>query len=170
MNAASLAISILALAVAVLAALSGLKSANAAEKSATASLAADRRARQPKLRVELLSPAQAPGDRVIYRVFNEGPEGLDRVFVYRPQPPDGITYGVAATGVDRDFGSEAKHGRLAMSHFFDFTLCCGVAKRLPKFEVVIETWKGDDMWAELVTLEDPRVQRVRRITDFEIPG
>lgn len=156
MNDASLTISAFALVAAVVAATSGWKSAGASGKSAQIALAADRRARRPKLRIELLSPAETPGDRVIYRVFNEGPQDLDHLVVHRPRPPDRIDYGVVTTEVGRDFGDEAPHGPLPIGGHFRFTLCCGAAEHLPVFQCRIECCADEDTWSEFVTLKDPR--------------
>lgn len=163
MNDAALAISILALVAAVVAAFSGWRSAGASAQSARVALAADRRARRPRLRIEFLSPAQAPGDRVIYRVFNDGPQDLDRIVVHRPRPPDGIIYGVVTTEVGRDFGDEAPHEALPIGGHFRFTLCCGAAEHLPVFQCRVECRAEEDAWTEFLTLENPRQEKAPSI-------
>jgi hypothetical protein len=113
------------------------RSADAASRSADAAESSDRRARTPRLAILLSDHVLAPNDKVIYRVRNDGPQDLDGVVVHPPRPPDRITYPIAITGAgwaDDEIGL----GPLAMTQETRFTLCCGTARDVPEFRVVIE--------------------------------
>ena len=87
----------------------------------------------------------APGDRVIYQVRNDGPEDLDALTIYRPRPPDRVTYPIgklSETWADDQIEWES----LALTEEVSFVLCCGVASELPEFQfglsVVAATTSG----------------------------
>ena len=152
-------LSVAALFVAVAAAVYARVSAVAATRSATAAEAVDRRERTPQLRLLLDDPVEAPSDKVIYRIRNEGPQDLDVVTVYRPKPPDGITYPIAATGRTSWVDDEVELGPLALTKEARFTFCCGAAEELPDFLVRIECACGGDTWSLSKELPSPRPVR-----------
>lgn len=134
-------------------------SAIAADRSADAAEAAERRERTPQLSILITDKAEAPCDKAIYRVRNEGPQDLDSVTVYRPRTPDRITYPIAATGRTSWVEDEVDLGPLALTEEVRFTLCCGAAEELPEYLVRIECAAGDDRWTITKTLPPPRPAR-----------
>ena len=131
------------------------RSAAAASRSAAAAESSGRRARPPQLAILLSDHVLAPNDKVIYRVRNDGPQDLDGVVVHPPRPPDRITYPIAITGAgwaDDEIGL----GPLAMTQETRFTLCCGTARDVPEFRVVIECRAGTDEWLLTQLLPPPR--------------
>lgn len=134
------------------------RSARASERSAQAAEAVDRRARTPRLTIVLDHPEPAPNDRVIYRLCNDGPQDLDSIVVFRPRPPDRITYPIAWTGRSNGWvDDEVDIGPLTLGQETRITLCCGVAQDLPEFRVRIECRAGTDSWTLLETLPPPRM-------------
>ena len=137
LSIAALAVSLGSALIAVRAVRAASRSADAASRSADAAESSDRRARTPRLAILLSDHVLAPNDKVIYRVRNDGPQDLDGVVVHPPRPPDRITYPIAITGAgwaDDEIGL----GPLAMTQETRFTLCCGTARDVPEFRVVIE--------------------------------
>jgi hypothetical protein len=150
-------LSVAALVLAVVAALYARQSARASDRSAKAAEAADRRARTPQLRLLLDHPVEAPIENVIYRVRNEGPQDLDRITVFRPKPPGGMTYPIAVTGAGAGYAEdEIQLGPLALTKEARFTFCCGAAEELPDFLVRVECAGGPDDWAQSLQLPSPR--------------
>lgn len=149
------ALGIIAILVAVASAVFAYQARRAAERSANAAEAADRREREPRLTIMLDCPTPAPGDRVIYRLRNDGPQDLTRVVIHRPRPPDRIVYNVAVTGSDWA-DDEIDLGPLAITEEARFTLSCGVAPELPEFWVRIECQGGGDRWPLSRRLPAPR--------------
>jgi hypothetical protein len=133
------------------------RSAGAADRSATAAESADRREREPRLSLWLDHPEPAPGDRVIYRIRNDGPQDLSSVVVYRPRPQDGITYPLAVPGDPAGWADdEIELGALTVTQESTFTLCCGAAALLPEFVVRIVCKSGPDEWLLSRALPPPR--------------
>lgn len=172
MAAAALIVSIFSVLVAVLGFLATRRSAGASERSAGASESSDanarrsadaaestdRRARLPNLSINLDMPVRHPGDLVIYRVRNDGPEDLDAVTIYRPRPPAEITYPLAVTGDGAGWAAdEITLGPLRLAQEARFTLCCGAALVLPEFRVRIECRAGTDIWKLTCLLPTPRL-------------
>jgi hypothetical protein len=156
----SILLAVAALLVAIGAALYSRASALAAKRSAVAAEAVDRRERTPLLRLIIDDPIDAPGDKAIYRVRNEGPQDLGQVTVYRPKPPDGITYRIAVTGGTGDWADdEIDLGPLALTGEARFTLSCGGREDLPEFLVRIECSSGVDTWTISRALPSPRPVR-----------
>jgi hypothetical protein len=146
-----------ALLVALAAALYARQSAQASDRSAKAAEATDRRARTPQLRFFIDHPVEAPIENVIYRVRNEGPQDLDRITVFRPKPPDGITYAIAVTGAGTGYSAdEIQLGPLALTKEARLTFCCGAAEDLPEYLVRVECAAGDDEWTLSLALPSPR--------------
>lgn len=155
MALAALIVGLVAVVVSVVAAIASVQSARAAERSATAAESSDRQSRRPVLAFFLEQPSPAPNDRVIYRVRNDGPQDLVSLVIYRPKPPDGITYPIAMTG--RDFGAdEIEVGPLPIAGQARFTLCCGAGEDLPEFQVRVECRAGSDCWETSQVLSPPR--------------
>ncbi len=153
----SIILSVAALLVAFAAALYARQSAKASDRSASAAEAVDRRERTPHLRLLLDYPTEAPIENVIYRLRNEGPEDLDRVTVFRPKLPDGITYPIVVTGAGAGYAEdEIDLGALALTKEGRFTLCCGAAEELPELLVRVECAAGDDEWTLSLALPSPR--------------
>ena len=153
----SIVLSAAALSVALVSALFAFLAARAASRSADAAESSDRRTRTPLLAILLDDPSPAPIDRVIYRVRNDGPQGLDAVVVHRPRPSDRITYRIAVTGGSTGWADdEINLGPLAMTQEARFTLCCGSAPDLPEFRVLIECRSGTDEWSVTSLLPCPR--------------
>ena len=75
---------------------------------------------------------------MIYRIRNDGPQDLDAIIAYRPKPPDGITYPIAATGRTDWVDDEVDLGPVPLTKEVRFTLCCGIAEELPQFVVRID--------------------------------
>ena len=99
----------------------------------------------------------APADLVIYRVRNDGPQDLASAVIYRPQPPDRITYPLAVTGDTVGWAAnEIALGPLAVTREAKFTFCCGSAVELPEFRVRIECKSGPDTWTLSRVLPPPR--------------
>ena len=133
------------------------RSAAAADRSAAAAESSDRREREPILSISLDHPVPAPADLVIYRVRNDGPQDLASVVIYRPQPPDRITYPLAVTGDTAGWAAnEIALGPLAVTREAKFTFCCGSAVELPEFRVRIECKSGPDTWTLSRVLPPPR--------------
>ena len=133
------------------------ESAVAAGRSAAAAESADRRERQPHLSIVLDYPQPAPGDRVIYRVRNDGPQDLDSLLIYRPQPTDRVIYGLALTGDAAGWAAdEIELGAIAVTKEGRFTLSCGPAIDLPEFRVRIVCRAGPDEWLLSHVLPPPR--------------
>ncbi len=136
-------------------------SAGAAERSAKVAEAADRRARTPQLTIILDNPVEAPGDRAIYRVRNDGPRDLDALIVSRPRPPDdpgGIKYPFAVTGGTQGWADdEITLGPIPMGQEVRFTLCCSAAVELPEFRVRMACRAEDDIWTLNELLPSPRM-------------
>lgn len=153
----SIIFAVVALIVSVAAGWYARQSAVASDRSAKAAEAADRRARMPQLRFFLDHPVDAPIENVIYRVRNEGPQDLDRITVFRPKPPGGITYPVAVTGDGAGYAEdEIQLGSLALTKEARFTFCCGAAEDLPEFLVRVECAAGNDEWTLSLALPSPR--------------
>ena len=155
LSIAALAVSLGSALIAVRAVRAASRSADAASRSADAAESSDRRARTPQLAILLSDHVLAPNDKVIYRVRNDGPQDLDGVVVHPPRPPDRITYPIAITGAgwaDDEIGL----GPLAMTQETRFTLCCGTARDVPEFRVVIECRAGTDEWLLTQLLPPPR--------------
>jgi hypothetical protein len=153
-------LSIAALVVAGGAVVYARRSADAANRSAIAAEAAERRERTPKLRFLLDHPVEAPIEDVIYRLRNEGPQDLDDVILYRPKPPDGIKYPIAVTGAGVGWADdEIQLGPLALTKEARFTFCCSAAEELPEFLVRVECTSGDDAWTVSAVLPSPRPVR-----------
>lgn len=133
---------------------SSSRSAAAADRSARAAEATDRRQRAPTFAFLLDHPGG--GDRIIYRVRNDGPQDLEHVLMYRPKPPDRITYPLAVTGRGDWVDDEVELGPLRMGEEAKVTLCCGVAKTLPQFRVRIACSAGEDRWEGVLVLPSPR--------------
>ncbi len=79
--------------------------------------------------------------------------------VYRPKPPDRITYPIAATGKTSWVDDEVDLGAVALTKEVRFTLCCSAAEELPEFLVRIECAAGDDAWVLTLALPSPRPER-----------
>jgi hypothetical protein len=125
---AALVVSLGAAVISYLARAEAARSADAADRSAAAAEAADRRARKPVLDIALTDSAPAPNDKAIYRVRNDGPQDLDTVIVYRPRPPDRITYPITVTGGGAGWAEdEIDLGSVALNEGASFTLRCGHA-------------------------------------------
>ncbi|MGO8873163.1 MAG: hypothetical protein ACLQPH_17505 [Acidimicrobiales bacterium] len=135
------------------------QSAGAAERSALAAESANRLAREPDLTITLVAPTPSPSDKAIYSIRNEGPQDLTSVVVYRPKPPDRITYPLAVTGGTGWQDDEISLGPVALGEEVRFTLCCGAADQLPEFRVRIECEAGNDWWPQSRPLPPPRPQR-----------
>jgi hypothetical protein len=93
---------------------------------------------------------------VIYRIRNDGPQSLDSVAVYRPRPPDQITYQIAVTGGGGFASDEIELGPLGLTREARFTLGCGSGVDLPEFWVRIECRAGADLWEISQLLPPPR--------------
>ncbi len=151
----AMTLSIAALAVSLVAVFFARVSARAGARSAAAAVASDHRVRTPNLAILHDDPTPAPGDRVIYRVRNDGPQDLEELVVYRPRPPDRIKYPIAVTGGDWA-DDEVGLGPLALTQEVRFTLCCGSAQDPPDFRVRIMCRAGDDEWEFGALLPNPR--------------
>jgi hypothetical protein len=130
------------------------EAAKAAKRSAEMAEAADRRARTPHLTILLDQPGQ--GDRMIYRIRNDGPQDLDDMVVHHPQPPDGIKYEITRTGDMRGWQDRAELGPIAMTQEGRITLSCGAAEELPEFRVRVVSHCGTDTWETVYVLPSPR--------------
>ena len=131
-----------------------------AKRSSDAAAAIDRRERTPELTLLLDHPVEAPADLVIYRIRNDGPQDLDAVTIYRPRPPDRITYPIVATGVGAGWADdEVALGPLALTAEARITLCCSAALTLPDFLIRIECARGKDRWTLTKQLPNPRPVR-----------
>jgi hypothetical protein len=153
-------LSIVAIVVAGAAAYYAKRSADASDRSAAAAEAVDLRGRTPDIVILLDHPSEAPIENVIYRLRNAGPQDLDSVKIYRPRPPDGITYPLAVTGAGAGYAEDAiTVGPLPLTKEARFTFCCGAAPRLPDFLVRIECASGKDGWTLMRPLPSPRPVR-----------
>ena len=132
------------------------KSADASVRSAKTAEASDHRARTPQLAILLDVPEPAPNDRVIYRIRNDGPQGLDSLIMYRPKPPNGITYPLAVTGRTEWMDDEIELGPLGLGEENRFTLCCSSTPELPEFRVLIRCTADVDVWETSAVLPSPR--------------
>jgi hypothetical protein len=107
------------------------------------------------------NPVEAPGDRAIYRVRNDGPRDLDALIVSRPRPPDdpgGIKYPFAVTGGTQGWADdEITLGPIPMGQEVRFTLCCSAAVELPEFRVRMACRAEDDIWTLNELLPSPRM-------------
>src|SRR5258708_7027237 len=74
------------------------RSADAANRSAVAAEAADRRERTPKLDIAVIVRAPPAVDRAIYQVRNDGPQDLDSIVIHRPVTGDSIISPITVTG------------------------------------------------------------------------
>jgi hypothetical protein len=134
------------------------KAVGAAERSAVSAELTERRERTPRLAILLDNPVLAPGDRVIYRVRNDGPQDLDTLTIYRPRPSDRITYPIgklSETWAD----DRIEWASLALTEEVSFTLCCGAAIEVPEFRVRVECRSGTDEWTLNELLPSPRAKR-----------
>lgn len=131
------------------------------KRSSDAAEAVDRRERTPELTIFLDHPAEAPVDLAIYRIRNDGPQDLDSVTIYRPRPPDRITYPIVATGAGGAgwADDEVALGPLALTAEDRITLCCSAAPTVPDFLVRIECARGKDRWTLTRQLPNPRPAR-----------
>ena len=125
-----------------------------AERAADAAQSTDRQGRTPQLDISLLSPAPSPSDKAIYRVRNDGPQDLSAMTVFRPRPPDRITYPLAITG--QNYADDGITFSLNVGDNVDFIFCCGTADHLPLFRVRIECESGPDRWTLSEELPPPR--------------
>lgn len=141
---------------AILSRLDAARSATAADRSAAAAEAAERRAREPHLAILLTVPSPDPVDRVIYRIRNDGPQDLDSVVIFRPEPGDGVVYRLAVTGSAAGFQNEIELGPLALNRESSFTLSCGAGTDLPEFRVRIRCTAGQEHWDLIEVLPPPR--------------
>jgi hypothetical protein len=123
----------------------------------------ERRERTPELAILLDDPVRAPNDTVIYRVRNDGPQDLSSVTIFRPRPPDQITYPIAKTGEGGYAEDEITYGPLALTQELRFTFCCGAADKVPEFRVRIECSSGDDHWELSGILPNPRRKPAQRV-------
>ena len=138
------------------------RSALSADRSASVAEAEDRRARTPRFALLLDQPGS--GDRMIYRVRNDGPQDLESVVVHRPRPPGGIEYHVAVTGKSTGWVDEADLGPIALGQEARFTLGCGFDPVLSEFRVRVECRAGNDEWTRLLVLPPPRGNATGRFT------
>jgi hypothetical protein len=102
-----------------------------AERSATASEAADHRVRTPQLAICLVGPFPDLSDRIIYSVRNHRPQDLDDVTIYRPRPPDRIEYHLAVTGSGAGW-AEDEISTVVADHQFGRFFACALTARYPK--------------------------------------
>lgn len=149
-------ISIGALVLSAIALILTYKSADASVRSARAAEASDYRARTPQLAILLDVPEPAPNDRVIYRIRNDGPQGVDSLIMYRPKPPNGIKYPLAVTSRTDWMDDEIELGPLGLGEENRFTLCCSSTPELPEFRVMIRCKAGVDVWEMSSLLPPPR--------------
>lgn len=152
----AIVVAAVAAAIAYLSYLASDRSAEAAERSAKAAESSDRRARTPNIAIQPLGRLPDLSERAIYRLSNEGPQDLDAVDVFRPRPPDGVTYPLMVTGEQGWADDEIRLGPLAMSQGRDFALGCGASMKLPDFQVRILCRAGPDEWPLLARLPPPR--------------
>ena len=139
----SIVFAVVALIVSFAAALYARQSAVASDRSARPPRPADRRAKYASSAALLDHPAEAPIENVIYRLRNEGPENLDRITVFRPNPPGGITYPIVVTGAGAGYAEdEIELGALALTKEARFTFCCGAAEDLPELLVRSTVQRG----------------------------
>jgi hypothetical protein len=129
-------------------------SAAAAARSALAAESLDRQGREPILVIELIDPAPLPGDIALYRIRNDGPQDLSSVTMFRPKPPDGITYPLAITG--KGYAHDEVSFALRIGEYIGVTFCCGAAEHLPEFRVRIDCVSGPDHWSFTRVLPFPR--------------
>lgn len=130
----------------------------------TAAIAAIGRGdRTPKLAVWLDHPAPSGTNRVIFRVRNDGPTGLDSVVVYRPRTTDKITYPIAHTGRSGGWENDEVHVGLALDEQTAVTLCRGSADALPEYRCRVKCRSGDDTWTVVVPLPTPRGKGLRAV-------
>ena len=154
---AAFAVSIVSAGVTVVGVRQSKRSAVASERSASVAVDSDRRARTPKIRIVLDAPEPAPNDRVIYRLYNDGPQDLDSITVYRPEVRGGIVYPIAGTDVSTDWEDEVNLGQLRFGKETRITLCCGRTAKVPEFRVRITCRAGGDTWELVELLPSPRL-------------
>jgi hypothetical protein len=151
------ALAIAALAVSIVSAVAAYLSWKAANRSAGAAESADRRAREPQITILLSMPTPPPGNLVIYRVRNDGPQDLDAIVIYPPEPADNRNYSIAITGGGTGFAQgPIDLGPIRVSSEGRFTLGCGSDRFLPEFRVRVECKSGSDTWPMSRVLPPPR--------------
>lgn len=134
------------------------RSADAAASTARVEEARHHEERRPRLTVALDPGTVRDTDRVIYRVSHDKAVGLDSVIVHRPtlgEVEGAIEHDVARTGRG-GWGKEVQVGPIRPGTYERFTLHTGKAPVLPAFRVKIVVRIGDEEWAQVVQLEDPR--------------
>jgi hypothetical protein len=154
LSAAALIVSVVAVGYSRNATAAADRSAIAAERSADAAQSSDRLSRVPQLDITLIHPAPPPSDKAIYRLRNDGPQDLSAVTIFRPRPPDRITYPLAVTGLN--WAEDEITFPLKIADYKEITFCCGVADQLPEFRVRIECESGQDGWPLTKVLPPPR--------------
>lgn len=154
LSAAALIVSVVAVGYSRNASAAAGRSAIAAERSADAAQSSDRLSRVPQLEIALVHPAPPPSDKAIYRVRNDGPQDLSAVTIFRPRPPDRITYPLAITGLS--WADDEITFPLKIGDYKEITFCCGAADQLPEFRVRIECESGLDGWPLTKVLPPPR--------------
>jgi len=125
LSAAALIVSVVAVGYSRKATAAADRSAIAAERSADAAQSSDRLSRVPQLDLTLVHPAPPPTDKAIYRVRNDGPQDLSAVTIFRPRPPDRITYPLAITGLS--WADDEISFPLKIGDYKEITFCCGAA-------------------------------------------
>lgn len=150
------------------------RSAGAAAVTAAADRAEDHRRRAPRLLLEPDVLAEHDGDRVIYRITNNGPVDLDSVIVHRPIVgivEGSIVHPVSATGrPDVDWADEVEIGRIELGTYGRFTLSLGSTQNLPEFRVKIVSTVGAEQWTQVELLRETRKAPPARVASARVAG
>ena len=157
MDVAAFVVALLAVGVSVASVIYARRAAHAAEQEAKTAAAAERRANEPVLVVEIEEQVDESANSAIYSIRNDGPNDLDRLAVHRPRPSDGIRYPIAPVGQDW-CEDEAELGPVAMGHAVRFVLSIGSREELPEFRVRVVSERGADRWERAVLLDPPRAR------------